>query len=168
MIESMEITKETKTLTIPPQELVCDFMDHQHFGCLDRVVVMNGTFTGMTGTVVGVHGDLLDIVMDEKNPQFNNLSKLCSDKRGLSIHKNGCLNTSQPQPFIDAKWGRVEDHVKNYKQENIRGRSNNRGRGRGGAKSTKYRSDQSFSSIVNSEKALKSKQDDLKAILGIK
>ncbi|KAI8904042.1 phosphodiesterase/alkaline phosphatase D [Gorgonomyces haynaldii] len=65
-----------------------------------KMVSDEGPNLGALGTVVGIEGDVLDILFDEKDMAYDNLGGRCSPNRGLSVPKHYCLNLSHIQPPI--------------------------------------------------------------------
>lgn len=64
-------------------------------------------------TVVGIDGDQLELLVDFGDVSYSNLDGRCSSNRGVTIHKNACLNLSDIQPPVNQNGSRVSP--KSYK-----------------------------------------------------
>ncbi|KAJ3296851.1 hypothetical protein HK104_001092 [Borealophlyctis nickersoniae] len=76
-------------------------LSHQTFDLGDRVIYVldEGIVpSGLSGTVVGMDGDFLDVVFDETFMGANNLDNRCDQQRGMLVHRHTLLNLSNPQP----------------------------------------------------------------------
>ncbi|KAH6577201.1 hypothetical protein BASA60_004136 [Batrachochytrium salamandrivorans] len=82
-------------------------LQHQEFGPGDRVkiTVDEGHIpTSTEGTVVGIDGEYIEILLDKELMIATDLDGRCSKGRGAVVHKSTCINMSvyQPPPKQDS------------------------------------------------------------------
>jgi hypothetical protein len=72
----------------------------QGFALGDRIICTvddSAVPLGIRGTIVGIEGEILDVLFDYPNAVFGNLDRRCSEKRGMSVRKDTCINVTNQQ-----------------------------------------------------------------------